>query len=187
MADQEKKEAAMKRAIGLFAVLGLCAIGCAHQPTKPGERADLKEEAQKTLAQMEDKDPGLRDVLDRSVAFIVFPAIGQGGFLIGGGAGNGVVYEDGQPTVFAHLKHLDVGAVAGGERYAQVIAISDPAVLQKMKNGEYDFGASASAVIVRSGAAAATTFRDGVAVFRHPIRGAMVNASLSGQKIRVVF
>jgi lipid-binding SYLF domain-containing protein len=177
----------MKRAIGLIVVVSLWVIGCSHAPTKPGERADLKDEAEKTLAQMEERDPGLRDFLEGSVAYIVFPAVGSGGFVVGGGAGNGVLYENNQPTGYARVTQLAVGALAGGQRYSQVIAIGDHGVLQKMKDGNFNFGASASAVILRSGAAAATQFQNGVAVFRHPTRGAMVNASLSGQKIQVVF
>ena len=35
-----------------------------------------------------------------------------------------------------------------------------------------------------SGAIASTTFEKGVAVFMNPQRGAMINASLTGQRIR---
>src|SRR6476660_5904301 len=56
----------MKRAIGLMAVAGLCLLGCAHTPQQPGARSDLKNAAEKTLAEMEAKDPSLKDLVDKS-------------------------------------------------------------------------------------------------------------------------
>jgi lipid-binding SYLF domain-containing protein len=176
----------MGRVLGLLAAVGLCAVGCAHAPTKPGERADLKAAATNTLAQMEASDPSLKSVLDQSVGYIVFPSVGSGGFLIGGGGGAGVVYEHGVQTGFAELSKLQAGAIAGGQSYSQVVAIKEPQVLADLKSGRFDFGAQASAVIIRTGVASNATFENGVAVFIQPIKGAMVNASIGGQKIRLV-
>jgi lipid-binding SYLF domain-containing protein len=176
----------MGRVLGLLAAVGLFAVGCAHAPTKPGERADLKAEAAKMLSQMEAADPSLKPVLDQSLAYIVFPSVGSGGFIIGGGAGSGVLYEHGVQTGFAELSKLQAGALVGGQSFAQVVAIKEPQALADLKSGRFDFGAQASAVIIRTGAASAATFENGVAVFIQPLRGAMVNASIGGQKIRVV-
>jgi lipid-binding SYLF domain-containing protein len=175
----------MKRVVELFfVVVGLLAAACAHAPTKPGERADLTNDARATLARMESKDPGLRSTLDRSVAFIVFPKVGSGGFIVGGGGGAGVLYERGAPSGFVTLEHFGVGAIAGGTQYAQIVIIRDPTALDDIKKGRFDFGANASAVIIRTGASANAVFNKGVAVVREPLGGAMVNASLSGQRIR---
>src|SRR6185503_15616439 len=114
----------LMRVIGLIAsTMLLFLAGCAHAPTKPGERADLKRDAQATLARMEAKDPSLRPVLDQSLAYIVFPKVGSAGFVVGGGAGQGVLFENGQPTGFATIQHLQAGALAGGQAYSQVVAI----------------------------------------------------------------
>lgn len=174
----------MRGAVGFLAIASLCVIGCAHTPTQPGERADLTRAAETTLQRMEAKDPGLRPLIDRSVGYIVFPAVGEGGFVVGGGAGNGVVFEHGRPTGFAELRHGEVGALAGGQRYSELVVVRDRGALESMKSGRFDFGARASAIIVRTGASANATFERGVAVFMEPVRGAMVNASLSGQRIR---
>jgi lipid-binding SYLF domain-containing protein len=175
----------MRKVFGFFAVAALFILACAHAPTKPGERADLVSEAHKTLRKMEASDPGLRPLLDQSVAYIVFPAVGQGGFIIGGGAGSGVVFERGRQTGFAEISHAAVGALAGAQRYSELVIVKDRNVLEDLKAGRFDLGAQASAVIVRSGSAASTTFDKGVAVFIEPIRGGMVNASITGQKIRL--
>lgn len=174
------------RAIRLIASAALLLIAaCASAPTKPGEQADLKHEARQTLARMEAKDTSLRPVIDQSLAYIVFPSVGSGGFIIGGGAGSGVLYEHGVQTGFATIDHLAVGALAGGQTYSQVVAIRDQRALDDLKAGRFDFGAHASAVIVRSGAATNASFDKGVAVFVDPIKGAMASAAIGGQKIRV--
>ncbi len=176
----------MKRAMELFAVVSICTLtACAHAPTRPGERADLVSDARKTLMRMESKDPGLQALLNDSAGYVIFPRVGNAGFLVGGGAGTGVVYEHGHRTGFATIEHAGVGAIAGGERYAELIVIKDPEALDRMKAGHFDFGANASAVILRTGASATASFDGGVAVFVEPIRGAMVNAAITGQRIRV--
>ena len=173
------------KAIGLVAVAAAFVIGCAHTPKGPGERADLTNAAQQELARMVSEHPDIQPLLDQSVGYIVFPAVGQGGFIVGGGAGQGVLFENGRASGFAELHNLAVGALAGGQRFAQLVIIQDQQTMQNIKSGRYDFGAQASAVILRSGATANANFRNGVAVIIDPIRGAMVNASLTGQRIKV--
>jgi lipid-binding SYLF domain-containing protein len=173
------------RAVALVFIAGMSLLACAHAPTQPGERADLVRDARQTLARMETKDPSLRPLIDRSVGYVVFPAVGSGGFIVGGGGGAGVLFEHGVQTGFATIEKLQAGALAGGQRYAQVVVIRDQRALDDLKTGRFDFGAQAQAVIVRTGASADATFENGVAVFVDPIHGAMVNASVGGQKIRL--
>jgi lipid-binding SYLF domain-containing protein len=173
------------RAIGFIAIASALVLGCAHAPTKEGERADLTAEAHKALDKMTSDHPELRSLLDNSVGYIVFPRVGSGGFLIGGGHGSGVLFENGQVTGYASISKLAVGALAGGQSYKQLVIIQDPKVLRDIKEGRYDFGASASAVILKEGAAANAEFKGGTAVIVEPIKGAMVNASLNGQKIKI--
>lgn len=165
--------------------VAVTALGaCAHEPTGAGERSDLVHAAKQTLARMEARDPSLRSRLDRSAGYVVFPQVGAGGLLVGGGAGDGVVFQHGRRTNFAVVEHASVGAVAGGAQFAELVIVNDPAALEEMKQGRFDLGTQASAVMLRSGAAETAGFEKGVAVFIEPLRGAMVNASLSGQRIR---
>jgi len=53
-----------------------------------------------------------------------------------------------------------------------------------LKAGNFEIGANASAVALKAGAAAATQFDNGVAIFVHPKGGLMAEASVSGQKIK---
>src|SRR5690242_1462703 len=77
----------------IFASLAAIAFvtGCQTAPKTDTARANLLDEAQASLNRFERSDNSLRDVLDRSPGFVVFPAVGKGGFIVGGGYGKGVV------------------------------------------------------------------------------------------------
>jgi lipid-binding SYLF domain-containing protein len=173
----------MIRILGIVAA-GALVASCAGTPKTSRERTALELQAADTLARMESRDPALRPVLNRAAGYVVFPQVTEAGLLVGGGGGRGVVYEHGRPVGFAELRKGSVGAEAGAQTYAEVVVVRDRFTLEKMKRGEFDFGTQASAVIVRSGAAAASRFDNGVAVFVQPQGGAMLNLSLTGQRIK---
>jgi lipid-binding SYLF domain-containing protein len=115
----------------------------------------------------------------------VFPRVGSAGFVVGGGGGAGVFFENGRPVHYAELNHFDAGALAGGQKYAEIVILNNRDAINDLRSGRFDVGARASAVMLRSGAGAGVTFDKGVAVVVEPLGGAMVNASLRGQNIRL--
>jgi lipid-binding SYLF domain-containing protein len=162
--------------------------GCASAPKTQAKRSELERQAAEAKEAMLNKDPGLRALLDQSAGYIVFPEVKEGGFIVGGAGASGVIYEHGRPTGYASLSRASVGAQIGGQKYAELVAVRDKFTLDKMKSGDTDLGAQASATIIRAGAGTATNFGEkGIAVVMDPIGGAMVNASLSGQKIKATF
>ena len=67
--------------------------------------------------------------------------------------------------------------------YSELIVFGDQAAMNRFKQNDMNFGANASAVLAKKGAAADAWFVDGVAVFVKPTGGAMAEASLGGQQI----
>jgi long-subunit fatty acid transport protein len=57
------------------------------------------------------------------------------------------------------------------------------AALERFKQNQLDFGANASAIIAKTGAAKNASFVDGVAIFVRPTAGAMAEASPGGQRV----
>jgi lipid-binding SYLF domain-containing protein len=147
--------------------------------------AELRNDAAKAKEAMLQKDPSLGPLLDKSAGYIIFPKVKEGGFIVGGAGATGVVYENGQPVGEAKLSRVSLGATVGGQKYSELVAFRDKATLDKTKGGDMDLGAQASAVIIKSGAGAATNFGEkGVAVVINPLGGAMVSAAVKGQRIR---
>jgi lipid-binding SYLF domain-containing protein len=110
-----------------------------------------------------------------------------GGFWIGGAYGQGVVYEKGTASGRTSMTQISFGFEFGGQSYSELLFFRDKAVLDNFKAGNAEFSAQASAVIANAGAAAKTSYNnDGVAVFVHVKGGAMVDASIGGQKFSYV-
>lgn len=127
-------------------------------------------------------DPGLSDYFDNAAGYVLFPNVGEGGFIIGGASGNGVVYENGIAIGMADLKKLDIGLQAGGQAIIEIIFFETDEALAEFEEGHFEFSAEASAVAVESGVAVNASYDDGVVVFALPKAGLMAEASVGGQK-----
>lgn len=176
----------MQRTVArLMFVIAALATACASTPRTRSAKRELDEQAMQAKEAMLAKDPSVRSLIDQSAGYIVFPEVKEGGFIVGGAGAQGVIFENGQPVGYASLSRASVGAQIGGQKYAELVAVRDKFTLDKMKAGTMDLGGQASAVILRAGVATRTNFSDkGIAVVMDPIGGAMVNASISGQRIK---
>ncbi len=171
------------RSLSLSLVPLLAALsGCATAPKTAEERQDLKAGATDALKQMEAADPGLDRFLRDSYGYAVFPHVGKGGYIFGGGYGRGIVYKQGEPVGYADVTQASVGLQVGGQSFMQVLAFENAASFDRFTAGSLNLAANVSAVILKTGAAAAAKYTDGVAVFVKPIAGAMVEASVGGQQ-----
>jgi lipid-binding SYLF domain-containing protein len=168
----------------MFISLALIGGGCSSVPKDKSERVALQSDGDKTLAELKQSDASLNAVLDDSAGYAVFPTIGKGGFIIGGGYGRGTLYEDGKITGYTDMSQAAIGALIGGQTFTELLVFKSPEALLKFKNGDFSFGAHASAIALNNGAAAGTEFKDGVAIFTRSNQGLMADASLNGQKFR---
>lgn len=160
-----------------------CSAACATAPKSAEDRQELSNDAHAALTKMLKKDPSLNGLLANSAGYAVFPEIGKGGFVVGGAYGRGILYERGRATGYVELNQGSLGAQIGAQTFTELIILKDRWNVEKLKSGDFTLGGNASAVILRTGAGAATDFVDGVAVVIDPRGGAMAELSLSGQKI----
>lgn len=137
-----------------------------------------------------------------SYGYAVFPTIGKGGFVVGGAHGKGQVYKQGKYVGDTALTKLSVGLQAGGQAYSQMIFFQDKRAFDEFTSGDFEFGAGASAVMItaaaggeagtsgsnvnasggKKDAATAGGYYKGMAVFIIAKGGAMLEATVSGQK-----
>jgi lipid-binding SYLF domain-containing protein len=177
------------RVLGLAPLLALVlgAFGCATAPDTREESTDMIVDANAQLDEMLQQDPSLRDVLDNSYAYVMFPYVGQGGLVVAGGSGSGVVYRnDGEAIGFAELRTASIGAQAGGQMYSELIVFRDQAAFEDFRDGDFSLEATVSATVVESGAAEQADFDAGTAVFVYDESGAMLQAAVGGQTIDFV-
>ena len=169
----------------LTLVAGLL-ISCSTAPSTPGERDVLLQQATTTMTEMSREDPGLDELTKKGYGYALFPEVAKGGLIFGGGYGRGVVYEQGQHIGYADLSQASFGLQVGGQTYSELIVFENKAALERLKQGRVELAADASAVILKTGAAANARFFDGFAVFVKPIGGAMAEASIGGQQVTYV-
>jgi lipid-binding SYLF domain-containing protein len=176
----------MSKLIPAAFVLAACAFvatGCATAPKTEAKRDALRSEAEATVKSMVARDPGIQAAIEQAAGYAVFPSIGQGGLIVGGAYGRGVLYEGGRMTGYVELNQGSVGAQLGGQTFAELILFETPDAVARLRAGNFDLGAEAQAVALNAGAGAATRFEDGVAVFVMPKGGLMAGVSVNGQKL----
>ena len=134
--------------------------------------------------------------------YAVFPTIGAGGAVVGGAHGDGRAYVHGRHVGDASMTQLSVGLQLGGQAYSQIIFFEDRRAFEEFTSGSFEFGADANAVAITAaaGGSAGTTgasanasggmkdattagrYYKGIAVFTIVKGGAMVQATVAGQK-----
>ena len=117
-------------------------------------------------------------------AYVVFPTIGKAGLVFGGSHGTGLVFKGGKVVGNASVTQASIGLQAGAESYSELVFFRDQAMFENFKNGDVKLSAQAHAVAAKQGAAASSSYNEGVAVFVKSKGGLMADASVGGQKFK---
>ena len=184
MMNKQRNNAARVRLVCLTAIAAGSVVftGCSTVPDTPRGRSELTNDSTGAYRDFLTRDPGLGDLLKKSRAYAIFPAIGRGAVVFGGSYGQGEVWANGKQIGFTDVTAATFGASVGGQSYAQLIVFRTPQALERFQTGQLTFNANASAVAVRAGAAQQAKWDDDVAVFIDPKGGFMADASIGGQK-----
>jgi lipid-binding SYLF domain-containing protein len=147
--------------------------------------------------------PAVAKFFENSYGYAVFPTIGKAGFIVGGSYGKGQVYRDGKVTGKTSVVEGSIGFQLGGEAFSQIIFFEDKRAYDEFTSGNFEFGATAQAVVITAGAQAKagttgtsagasagpktgvqaeTEYVRGMATFVHSKGGLMYEASIGGQK-----
>lgn len=146
------------------------------------EQEEIIDDAKKAKAAFNQQDPAMSKIFASAEGYVIFPNVGKGAYVVGGAAGNGAVYENGNLVGMAKLRQIDVGLQIGGQAYRQVIFFKTEEAMNRFKSGNFELAGNASAVVLEDGKAVSIEFRDDVAVVTMPKAGAMVEISVGGQK-----
>ena len=149
------------------------------------------------------ESPAVAKFFDNSYGYAVFPTIGKAGFVVGGSYGKGQVYRDGKVTGKTAVMEGSIGFQLGGEAFSQIIFFQDKRAYDEFTSGNFEFGATAQAVVItagvqaqagttgtsagasagpKTGVQAETEYVKGMATFVHSKGGLMYEASIGGQK-----
>lgn len=152
-----------------------------------GWKPELEKDCKEALATMISDAPKLQTYKDQAVGYAIYPKITKAGLVIGGAAGEGMVFtKGGTPIGTSKLKQGSFGLQAGGQQYSEVIFFENEEAFGKFKNENLKFSAQTSAVAVVPGASFDVAYDEGVAVFTRVKGGLMAEASLGGQHFSFV-
>lgn len=169
----------------LAAVCGGLSVGCETSPKSESDRATLSSESAAAMDAFRNADPTLQGVLDKAVGWAVFPDVGKAGLIAGGSYGKGEVFERGARIGHADMTQATIGAQIGAQTFSELIVFRDQKALDEFKHDEFSFAANASAVAIKSGAAASAETSGGdTLVFVKTKGGLMAEASVGGQRFR---
>lgn len=146
------------------------------------QRAEVHADVMKMIETYKKTDPGIDRFFKNSAGYAVLPRVGKAGFIVGGGAGDGELFEKGKVVGFVSVGFATVGLQIGVQEFSEIIFFKDAAALERFKQNKFEFTAGVSVVIVKAGGADAADYREGVAVFAKPTGGAMAEAALGTQK-----
>ena len=148
------------------------------------------------------EQPATAPFFAESVAYAVFPTIGKGGIGVGGAYGKGRAYKGGRHVGDVSMGQVSIGFQLGGQAYSEIIFFQNEEVFKEFSDGDFQFGADASAVALTAGAQAsastkgatasagtsakntdnsAASWYRGLAVFTLAKGGLMYQASIGGQ------
>jgi len=161
----------------------LLLTGCASTTAPIGAKRDvLVHDSEATISRFQVNDADMDRFFKRSYGYAIFPVIAKGGLGVGGANGRGLVYEEGKLVGYTTVTQATFGLQLGGQSFSELIFFKDKIDLNHFKEGNYEFGAQASAVAVTAGAAAAADYAHGVVIFTITRAGLMFEASVGGQK-----
>lgn len=165
--------------ITLFSFLALTAFSQSEK--KMNEIIEDSKEAKKEFIEV---DWQMKKHFSNSYGYLIFPNVGKGGIGIGGAAGNGVAWEQGQMVGMSKLSQLSFGFQWGGQAYREVVFFETKKEMDRFKENKVEFSAQVSAVAVKAGVSADAKYVDGVMVFTMQKGGLMYEAAVGGQKFK---
>ena len=158
--------------------------GCSTAP-KVGNRAEFLDRASSSRSWFERSVYGLRDQIQDSAGYVIFPNVTQYGILFGGGTmGRGALYRpDGSQVGWAAINTGSIGLQAGVQGFRMIMVLEDEAVVRKFMANQ--LGGQVSGVVVfGAGGSAKAPFRRGVACYQGANKGLMAGMNIGLDYIR---
>ena len=168
-------------AIAIGGLLGSCSTA-----PKAEKQADFLARSDSTRVWFERNVTALRQQIDNSAGYVVFPDVAQWGILIGGGRfGRGEVCEpDGTQIGWAAINVGSVGLQAGVQGFRMLMVLEHETAMDQFKNNALSGSVNGVLVGGQSGGSAKAPFRNGVVIYEGANRGLMAGVNIGLNVIR---
>ena len=181
-----------KRTLILASSLTLALSACST--TGPDAKADpaakrqsINSAVDSALSKLYAQVAGSREMVGRSRAVLVFPAVVSAGFMIGGSYGEGALRTAGKTTGYYSTTAASAGLLAGADSKAlYVLFMNDEALKKFLDSKGWTAGVDASVTMINVGAAARYRHTHGAAAggrLHTENAGLMAGISVDGTKV----
>jgi hypothetical protein len=159
--------------------------GCSTAPKDESDQEALVDRAESTVTWFESNVDGLREQIDGSAGYVVFPDVAQWGVLIAGGRhGRGVVYDaSGRQVGWARVNVGNIGLEAGVRGFRMLVVVQTEQKFNEFKANRWSGETGAVAVVGERAASGTVAFENGVAVYEGASSGLMAGVSIGLQNI----
>ena len=170
------------RALAITVTIWLA--GCS---TTPSERTDIDTRAMAALKQLNGEVPAARELANESAGVLVFPSVTQGGLIVGGQYGEGVLFKGGKAAGHDNITGGSLGLQAGAETFSQAYFFTTPEALKNFEESKgFEVGAGLDFVVAdkgTSGDISTSTLQKPLVIFVWGEQGLMAGVKVEGQKI----
>jgi lipid-binding SYLF domain-containing protein len=160
--------------------------GADAQSDKAAKRAELDAKADAALAQLDAEDPAAKTLGAEAEGLLIFPRIFEGGLIIGGLTGDGVLRVGGETVGYDDTTAVTLGLQAGGQVFSQVLMFLDPAALKTFQTSKgFEVGVDANVTVLSAGEtinADTSSLKDPIVAFVFGESGLMGAATIDGTK-----
>jgi len=171
------------------------ATAFASLPARADDMSDAKGLIDKATATVNafaaDKDyVVLPQLLKKAKGVLIYPLIVEGGFIIGGSGGSGVLLVRDEKTgnfsnpAFYGMGGVSLGFLAGGQAAETMLVVNTQKALDSLLSTKVKLGGDASVAVGPKGAGANSTITEDFVSYSKS-KGAYANMSLNGQVIAV--
>jgi lipid-binding SYLF domain-containing protein len=178
---------ARRAVLAALAATALAAGLAAGPPARAASAAELNASAWAALQRLYATSPKARELGARSRAVLVFPKITKGGFVIGGGGGDGVLYVNNRPAGYYRVAGASIGFQAGVQSSSYAMFFVTQSALDYVRKADgWSIGSGPTLTVVDSGLAATlntTTLSQDIYTMSFGQKGLMAGIDLGGSKI----
>lgn len=162
-------------------------FGCATAP-KQEDRGVFLQRAQATQRGFEASVVGLREQIQGSAGYIVFPDVKQWGIIYSGGTfGRGVLYSaNGRQLGWSAINVGSIGLQVGVQGFRMIVVLQNQETMTIFKASKWDGSVSGVVVALEEGGSTKASFTDGVAVYQGANSGLMAGINVGLSRIRYV-
>jgi lipid-binding SYLF domain-containing protein len=169
--------------LALLALALTVFLGCAtlSPQEREAKRIELDKMGEKALATLLETKPGLGEVFDKSIGYMVLDMTVTKIPMVGAGSGAGVVVDKRTNTrSYIKVTRFEVGGGLGAQKFKVIVFFNEGKLLDRVAAGawHYDAGAEAAAGSMSIEGAVTTTFSKGYQAYKLSEGGAAATVTV---------